>query len=272
MSVISNLLYGGIKHPGHRNTIKWLWRLVIALPILAILFFVGLAFTDLPSVVELENPKNNEASRILAADESVLGRYYLENRVMVNFDELSPNLEHALVATEDERYYEHSGIDYKALGRAVVMTGILGRENSGGGSTISQQLAKLLFTGPAASNIVERAFEKFKEWIIAVRLERKYTKEEIIAMYLNRYDFINGAQGIRAASENYFGKSPAELETQEAAVLIGMLKNSSLYNPLRQPEGTSSNRRNHRAGPDACAMATCLTTAFDTLKQPLGIV
>ena len=236
MSKLSKLLYGGITHPGHRKAIKWLWTAAIALPIGILLFFVGLSFTDLPSVVELENPQNNEASRILAADESVLGRYYLENRVMVDFDELSPELERALVATEDERYYEHSGIDYKSVARAVIMTGILGKESSGGGSTISQQLAKLLFTGPAASNIVERGFEKLKEWIIAVRLERKYTKQEIIAMYLNRYDFINGAQGIRAASENYFGKRPAELETQEAAMLVGMLKNSSYYNPLRRPE------------------------------------
>ncbi len=234
--MIANFFTGGIQNESHRTAIKWLWRLAIAIPILAILFFIGLGFTDLPSVVELENPKNNEASRILATDESVLGRYYLENRVMIDFDDLSPNLERALVATEDERYYSHSGIDYKSLARAVVFTGILGRENSGGGSTITQQLAKLLFTGPAASNIIERGFEKFKEWIIAVRLERKYTKQEIIAMYLNRYDFINGAQGIRAASENYFGKPPAELELQEAAMLVGMLKNASYYNPLRRPE------------------------------------
>ena len=236
MSRVSKLLFGNVERSSHRTALKCFWALVVAIPVFTILFFAGLSFTDLPSVVELENPKNNEASRILASDESVLGRYYLENRVMIDFDELSPELEKALVATEDERYYEHSGIDYRAIGRAVVFTGILGRESSGGGSTISQQLAKLLFTGPAASNIVERAFEKLKEWIIAVRLERKYTKQEIIAMYLNRYDFINGAQGIRAASENYFGKSPAELNTQEAATLVGMLKNASLYNPLRRPE------------------------------------
>ncbi|OAV44616.1 transglycosylase domain-containing protein [Lewinella sp. 4G2] len=270
MSKLSEFLYGGVQRDSHRTAIKWMWRAAIALPILAILFFVGLAFTDLPSVVELENPKNNEASRILAADESVLGRYYLENRVMVDFDELSPNLERALVATEDERYYEHSGIDYRSLGRAVILTGVLGRESSGGGSTISQQLAKLLFTGPAARNIVERGFEKFKEWIIAVRLERKYTKEEIIAMYLNRYDFINGAQGIRAASENYFGKSPAELTIPESAMLVGMLKNASYYNPLRRPELVMDRRNTVMSQMVRNDFLT--QEQYDTLKQtPLGV-
>lgn len=245
MDKIKHFFFGNISDEGHRSTMKWFWRLVFLAPVLFILLFVGLSFTDLPSVAELENPKNNEASRILAADGSVLGRYFLENRVMVDYDELGDNLVTALIAKEDERYYEHSGIDWRALGRAVVKTGIMGQSGSGGGSTITQQLAKLLFTegGEGSKNIVERLFQKLQEWIIAVRLERKYTKEEIMAMYLNRYDFINGSQGIRAASENYFGgKQPAELDLHEAAVLVGMLKNSSLYNPLRNPEGVKNQR------------------------------
>jgi len=246
MSKIKAFFLGGIENDGHRKTITWLWRLVFLAPLLFILIFVALGFTDLPSVVELENPKNNEASRILASDGSVLGRYYLENRVMVNYDELGPHIEPALVSTEDIRYYEHSGIDYRGLAAAIVKTGIMGQKSRGGASTITQQLSKLLFTegGEGSKNIVKRLFQKLQEWIIAVRLERKYTKQEIMAMYLNRYDFINGAQGIRAASENYFdGKQPAELEIHEAAMLVGMLKNSSLYNPLRNPEGVK-NRRN----------------------------
>ena len=246
MSKIKDFFLGGISNENHRKAIVWLWRLVFLAPLLFILFWVGLSFTDLPSVTELENPKNNEASRVLAADGSVLGRYYLENRVMVDYDELGPNLENALISTEDERYEGHSGIDFRALGRAIVKTGIMGQKGSGGGSTITQQLAKLLFTegGEGSTNILTRVVQKLKEWFIAVRLERKYTKGEIMAMYLNRYDFINGAQGIRAASENYFGgKKPSELDIHEAATLVGMLKNSSLYNPLRNPEGVT-NRRN----------------------------
>lgn len=245
MDRIKHFFFGDIEHEGHRTTIKWLWRLTLLAPLLVILLFFGLSFTNLPSVEQLENPQNNEASRILAADGSVLGRYFLENRVMVDHDELGEHIVTALVAKEDERYYEHSGIDWRALGRAVVMTGILGNRSSGGGSTITQQLAKLLFTegGEGSKNIVERVFQKLREWIIAVRLERKYTKEEIIAMYLNRYDFVNGSQGVRAAAENYFGgKQPAELDLHEAAVLVGMLKNSSLYNPLRNPEGVTNQR------------------------------
>ncbi|MEM9259044.1 MAG: transglycosylase domain-containing protein, partial [Bacteroidota bacterium] len=238
MSRIKAFFLGGVEDENHRTILTWCWRLVFLAPVLFILFFIGLSFTDLPSVVELENPKNNEASRILADDGSVLGRYFLENRVMVDYDDLGPHLEAALVSTEDERYYEHSGIDYKALARAIIKTGVLRQKASGGGSTITQQLARLLFTeGGRSKRSAIAVFQKLREWLIAVRLERKYTKQEIMAMYLNRYDFINGAQGIRAASENYFGgKRPHELEIQEAAVLVGMLKNSSYYNPLRRPE------------------------------------
>jgi penicillin-binding protein 1A len=238
MSKIKDFFLGNISNENHRKTIVWLWRLVFLAPLLFILFWVGLSFTDLPSVTELENPKNNEASRVIASDGSVLGRYYLENRVMVDFDELGPHIEAALVSTEDERYYGHSGIDFRAFARAIVKTGIMGDKSAGGGSTITQQLARLLFTkGGRSPKSSVAVFQKLREWLISVQLERKYTKQEIMAMYLNRYDFINGAQGIRAASENYFGgKRPADLEIQEAAMLVGMLKNSSYYNPLRRPE------------------------------------
>ncbi|MCP9237283.1 transglycosylase domain-containing protein [Lewinella sp. JB7] len=239
---MTHFLLGGTSG-WQRTALIVFWLFVLAIPIGTVLLFTGLSFTDLPSVTELENPKNNEASPILANDGTVLGRYFVENRVMVDFKDLGPHLEAALVSTEDERYYDHSGIDWRSLPRVAIKTAILGDESAGGGSTITQQLAKLLFTGQASSNLIERGFQKFKEWIIAVRLERKYTKEEIIAMYLNRYDFINGAQGIRAAAENYFdGKRPADLEVQEAAMLIGMLKNASLYNPLRFPERTQERR------------------------------
>ena len=270
MTRISSLLFG--------NATGWLrgaliafWVLVFAVPLAIFALFFGLSFTDLPSVTELENPKNNEASPVLASDGTVLGRFFVENRVMVNFDDLGPHLEAALVSTEDERYYDHSGIDWRSLPRVAIKTALLQQESAGGGSTITQQLAKLLFTEQVSANLLERGFQKLKEWIIAVRLERKYTKEEIIAMYLNRYDFINGAQGIRAAAENYFdGKRPKELKVEEAAMLVGMLKNASLYNPLRFPERTEQRRnqvlqqmvRNHR-----------ITVAeYDSLEQlPLNV-
>lgn len=273
MSKIKDFFLGNISHEGHHKTIVWLWRLVFLSPLFFILFWVGLSFTNLPSVTELENPQNNEASRILAADGSVLGRYYYENRVMVDYDELGPNLVSALIATEDERYYDHSGIDFRSLARAVVKTGILGQKAAGGGSTITQQLAKLLFTDQVSSSIQKRLFQKLQEWIIAVRLERKYTKEEIIAMYLNRYDFINGAQGIRAASENYFGgKRPAELEVQEAAMLIGMLKNASLYNPLRSDRKDLVLERRNTVMFQMKRNGKLTEAEYERLKQePLGV-
>lgn len=200
------------------------------------MLFIVLSFSNLPSVKQLENPKSEEASQIFAANAEVIGRYYTENRVPVNFEELSPHLVNALIATEDEDFHQHSGIDFVALGRVAVKTVLLGQRSSGGGSTISQQLAKLLFTDRVSRNLSERALQKLKEWIIAVRLERRYTKEEIISMYLNKFNFINGAYGIKAASEIYFNTPQDSLELHQAAMLIGMLKNPSLFNPLRFPD------------------------------------
>ena len=220
----------------YHNILRILWYTAGAGLAAGVLLFIVLSFSNLPSVKQLENPKSEEASQIFAANGETIGRYYTENRVPVNFEELSPYLVNALIATEDEDFHEHAGIDFGALGRVAVKTVLLGQRSSGGGSTITQQLAKLLFTEQVSRNISERALQKLKEWIIAVRLERRYTKEEIISMYLNKFNFINGAYGIKAASEIYFNKPQDSLQLHEAAMLVGMLKNPSLFNPLRFPD------------------------------------
>ncbi len=251
----------------YRQIVKWLWYAFFGGIGLALLTFIILSFTNLPSVRQLENPKSEEASQIFAVNGEVIGRYYTENRVPVTFDELSPNLVNALVATEDERYFRHSGIDFRSLGRAVFYMG-----RKGGASTITQQLAKLLFTGQKAetSNIFERVIQKLREWIIAIRLERRYTKEEIIALYLNKFNFINGAYGIKAASEIYFGKSQDSLAAHEAAMLVGMLKNPSLFNPLRRPEAVLGRRSVVLNQMRKNGMVSAME--YDTLKQlPLGL-
>ncbi|HFC00855.1 MAG TPA: peptidoglycan glycosyltransferase [Phaeodactylibacter sp.] len=227
--------------PLYKKLVKWLWALSI-LGILSVAgIFIALSFSDLPSFEELENPKDNLASEVYASNGEVLGRYFIENRVPVDFDQISDHVTDAFIATEDERYLNHSGIDFYGLGRAGVKTFLLGNKSSGGASTITQQLAKMLFTEKPASGL-ERVMQKLKEWIIAVRLEKKYTKQEIIAMYLNKFSYLNGAYGIKAASEIYFGKSQKDLETQEAAMLVGMLKNPSLFNPIRRPDATLHRR------------------------------
>lgn len=229
------------KQETHKKLVNWLWGLIAAGLLGILAFFLILSLGDLPSFEELENPESELASQIYGENNEVFGRYYIENRVAVSHDELSPYLVQAVVATEDERFYEHSGIDFRALGRVLVKTLLLSQESAGGASTLTQQLAKLLFTEKPGSGL-ERVMQKFKEWIIALRLERRYTKEEIIAMYLNKFEFINGAYGIKAAAEIYFGKDQKDLNLEEAATLIGMLKNPSLYNPLRRPERTQDRR------------------------------
>lgn len=193
----------------------------------------------MPSFEELENPQSSQASLIFADDGRLLGSYFIENRSDVDFRELSPNLVNALIATEDIRFHNHSGIDFKALVR--VLYGVLTGANSGGGSTITQQLAKQLFTEKPGSSLA-RVKQKLNEWVISVKLERSYSKEEIIAMYLNKYDFINNADGIQTASRVYFGTTPDSLKLTEAATLVGMLKNSSLFNPFRRPEMVTKRR------------------------------
>ena len=198
-------------------------------------------FGEMPDLEVLENPKTNLASEVLSSDGKTLGKYYFnDNRTPVTFEELPSHLVDALISTEDIRFYSHSGIDFKRTLGAALKFG-----KDGGGSTITQQLAKLLFTGEGSKDIVERLTQKFKEYIIAVRLERNYTKDEIITQYLNLYDFGNNGDGIRSAARIYFGKEPIELDINESAILVGMLKNSSLYNPRphRNPVGVK-NRRN----------------------------
>ncbi len=213
--------------------IKTFWKLFLFGVIGVILLFLFASwgfFGEMPSFEKLENPDSNVATEIISSDGEVIGKFYAENRVPVKYADLPKHLVDALVATEDERFYEHSGIDAKGTFRAALSLG-----SSGGASTITQQLAKNLFHGADGSkNIVLRVLQKIKEWVIAVRLERQYSKKEILAMYLNEVDFVNGAVGIRSASKIYFNKEPKNLTINEAAVFVGMLKNPSLYNPNRE--------------------------------------
>ena len=222
--------------------IKWFWILfatgVFAVFLVFLLASWG-AFGEMPTFERLENPQTNLATEIISADGKTLGKFYLDdNRTPVAFEDLPENLVQALVATEDARYYSHSGIDARGFLRAVAFLG-----TRGGASTISQQLARQLFVGVRSRNKLQAVTQKIKEWVIATRLERNYTKEEIIAMYMNIYDFHYNADGIRSASRIYFGKEPMDLKTEESAVLVGMLKNSSLFNPIRREE-LVLNRRN----------------------------
>lgn len=198
----------------------------------------------MPPVEDLENPINRFATQIYSSDGKVIGTwsYNKENRVCVTYSDLSPHIVEALIATEDARFYEHSGIDFRALARAVVKRGLLGKESAGGGSTITQQLAKQLYSKKAKTKM-ERIFQKPIEWVIAIKLERNYTKEEIIALYLNYFDFLYNAVGVKTACATYFNKDPKDLTVEEAALLIGLCKNPSLYNPVRYPE-RSKERRN----------------------------
>ncbi|WP_452232858.1 penicillin-binding protein 1A [Lacinutrix sp. MEBiC02595] len=222
--------------------VRLFWKLFLGGVLAFILLFVLTSmFGDLPDHTILENPKTNLATEIISSDGKTLGKFYFnDNRTPVSYDELPQHLVDALIATEDARFHEHSGIDARGTLRAIVKLG-----KGGGASTISQQLAKQLFHGEGSKNTIARILQKAKEWIIAIRLERQYTKEEIIAQYFNIYDFGNNGDGIRSASRIYFGKEPMELDVKESAMLVGMFKNSSLYNPRpeRNPIGVR-NRRN----------------------------
>ena len=198
----------------------------------------------MPPIEELQNPINRYATQIYSSDGKIMGtwNYNKENRILVDYSQLSPSLVQALVATEDIRFYDHSGIDFYALGRAIVKRGLLRQKSAGGGSTITQQLAKHLYSGTAHS-VMERLLQKPIEWVIAVQLERNYTKDEIITMYLNYFDFLHNAVGIKTAANTYFGKDPKDLTVNEAATLVGLCKNPSYYNPVRYRE-RSQERRN----------------------------
>lgn len=218
---------------------RWFWGITLgSFSFIALIFllasrgFLGV----LPTFEELENPENNLATEVISSDGKTLGKYAAENRTPIKYKDLPNNIVEALIATEDERFYEHSGIDFRGTARAVLKPG------SGGASTITQQLARMLFTGRKSRNKIKRVLQKVKEWVVATKLERQYTKKEIIAMYLNKYDFLNQAVGIRSAARIYFGKEPKELLVEESAMLVGMLKNSSLYNPLRRAEKVKQRR------------------------------
>ncbi|MDP4665876.1 MAG: transglycosylase domain-containing protein [Flavobacteriaceae bacterium] len=222
--------------------IRRIWLVFLSGIALFVLLFLAASaglLGEMPDYTRLENPQTNLATEIISSDSQTLGKFYFEdNRTLMSYDELPQNLIDALIATEDVRFRNHSGIDVRGTIRATMFLG-----SRGGASTISQQLAKQFFTGNVAKNKFERALQKVKEWVIAIRLERHYTKEEIIAMYFNIYDFGNYADGIRSASRIYFSKEPKDLTIEESATLVGMFKNSSLYNPLQNPVGTK-NRRN----------------------------
>lgn len=226
--------------------IKLLWTILLGAFGVFIIAFIAIWFGwigYMPDFEDLQNPISRYASQIYSADGKVMGTYNVnrENRVAVNYSHLSPHLVNALVATEDERFYEHSGIDFIALTRAVVKRGILRQHSAGGGSTITQQLAKQLYSEKVHSSF-ERLFQKPIEWVIAVKLERNFTKEEIIAMYLNYFDFLHNAVGVKSAAKTYFNKEPNNLTMVEAATLIGLCKNPSLYNPVRYPERCKERR------------------------------
>ena len=253
----------------NRKKIFLIWLIVLS-PFLGLFLLVNLTsigvFGDLPTFQQLENPKNNLATEIISEDGIVLGKYFFENRSNVKYYELPENLINALIATEDVRFREHSGIDVRSLVRAVF--GLLkGSGNSGGASTITQQLAKMLFTEKPSSG-QQRVMQKLKEWVIAVQLEQRYTKDEIIAMYLNRFDWVNNAVGIKSAAGVYFNKSPNELSVVEAAMLVGMLKAPTLYNPNRRIELTESRRNIVLSQMNKYEFIS--DSLFDTLKhQPI---
>jgi len=224
-----------------KTALRFFWA-TVALGILSVIALFSSAALGLlgqmPELQQLENPKTNLATQILSNDGVVLGKFYFnDNRTSIAYDALPKNLVNALIATEDERFFSHSGIDLKGTLRALVYLG-----KKGGASTISQQLARQLFVGVRSRNKVEAVIQKFKEWVLAVQLERRYTKKEIIAMYLNIYDFGYSADGIQSAAKIYFNTTPMALRIEQSATLVGMLKNSSLFNPLRRPERVEQRR------------------------------
>lgn len=229
-----------------RKFIFFLWTMLAVFVLAATGGFIAIwnAWIGyLPELEDLQNPINRYATQVYSSDGKVLGTWHLdkENRVVVPYEKISPYVVNALVATEDERFYEHSGIDFWALGRAIVKRGILGQVEAGGGSTITQQLAKQLYSEKAHSTL-ERLMQKPIEWVIAIKLERNYTKQEIIALYLNYFNFLHGADGIKTAANTYFNKEPSQLDVCESATLVGLCKNPSLFNPVRYPERARQRR------------------------------
>jgi penicillin-binding protein 1A len=230
-----------IKKRSYKKPIRLLWILFISV-ILSLFFLFGGAalgwYGPMPDLQQLENPNTNLASQIISSDGVTLGKYYFnDNRTPITFEQLPTNMVNALIATEDERFYEHAGIDWRGTLRAFVYLG-----KRGGASTISQQLARQIFVGVRSRNIVKTVLQKAQEWVIAIQLEQRYTKKEILAMYLNKYDFGYQADGVQSAAKIFFNKTPQALSIEESATLVGMLKNSSLFNPIRRPERVMKRR------------------------------
>ena len=236
-----------VKNKGKKHKVSYkkhvwiLWGLFLLSITGVFILFGGAAFGlygPMPDLQQLENPRTNLASQIISSDGNILGKYYFdENRTPIGFDEIPVNMIEALIATEDERFYEHSGIDWLGTLRAFAFLG-----KRGGASTISQQLARQIFVGVRSRNLIKTILQKAQEYVIAVQLEKRYTKKEILSMYLNKYDFGYQADGIRSAAKIFFNKTPAELKIEESATLVGMLKNSSYFNPIRRPELVKSRR------------------------------
>ena len=216
---------------------KWFWiALTAPVVLLGLLLCLVWALADIPSIEELENPDSKLATQVIAEEGEILTTYHIENRTFATYDELAPSLIQAAVATEDKRFYEHSGVDLPSLGRVLFRT-LLSRDSSqGGGSTITQQLAKTLYPRDSRPNKLKMVWIKLKEWITAIKLERNYTKDEILVMYLNAVFFGSNSYGISSASNQFFGKRPAELLTEESAVLVGMVNKPTRYNPAINPE------------------------------------
>jgi penicillin-binding protein 1A len=258
--------------PQFKKAIRFFWAVVLTGILSVFIFFYGLSegwFGFMPSFEDLENPKTDLATEVISNDNVLLGKYYHLNRTFVSYDELPHELVNALIATEDVRFYDHSGIDVRGLFR--VLKGVLtGSTSSGGGSTITQQLAKMLFPREKNQTKIELVVRKFREWVIAVKLERSYTKEEIIAMYFNKFDFLNLAVGVKSASQIYFNTIPEKLSQEKAAMLVGMAKNPAYFNPLRRPRLTF-----HRRNVVLFQMfkyGYIKRVAYDSLKvKPLGL-
>jgi len=229
-----------------RKIVRFFWMLItIGVLGLALVFVYAGLFGNIPSFEELENPKSNLATEIISSDNVSIGSYHIENRSYISYDSLSPHLVNALVATEDIRYYDHSGIDFKSLGRVVVKTVMLGNtRGGGGGSTITQQLALNLFSQRSSNKLYRAVVQKPAEWITAIKLERNYTKDEIISMYFNTVFYGSNAYGIRSAASTFFGKLPSQLTVEESAMLVGLVNAPTTFNPVRNPE-RALNRRNH---------------------------
>ena len=225
----------------YKNLLRFFWISFVTgiLSVVVLFSSAALGFLgEMPDLQQLENPKTNLATQIISSDGVVLGKFYFnDNRTPISFDALPKNLVNALIATEDERFFSHSGIDLKGTLRALFYLG-----KKGGASTISQQLARQLFVGVRSRNKAQAVLQKFKEWVLAVQLERNYTKKEIIAMYLNVYDFGYTADGIQSAAKIYFNTTPEKLTIEQSATLVGMLKNSSLFNPIRRPARVEQRR------------------------------